>query len=101
MPTNLDGLNDNVDLENSHALPAFGRKFVDADASGASSVSLWGTGSPRREFLHVDDLASAVLHCVEKCDDEKLLNIGTRIDVVIKELTDMVSKASGFHGEIR
>ena len=100
MPTNLYGPNDNFDLDNSHALPAFIRKFVDAADSGSPSVSLWGSGTPRREFLHVDDLATAVLWCVEKYNSEDLLNIGTGVDIVIKELAALVVKASGFRGEL-
>lgn len=101
MPTNLYGPNDNFDLATSHALPAFIRKFVDAQASGATSVTLWGDGTPRREFLHVDDLAAAVLLCAESYDDERLLNIGTGSDVTIAELASLVTRASGFTGEIK
>jgi GDP-L-fucose synthase len=100
MPTNLYGPNDNFDLENSHVFPALIRKFVEAKKSKASSVALWGTGTPKREFLHVDDLAKAILICLEKYDSDQHINIGSGEDLSIKELALKVSKAAGFTGEI-
>ncbi len=100
MPTNLYGPGDNFDLETSHVLPAMIRKFVDAVESGSRKVTLWGTGSPRREFLHVDDLAAAVLNSLEKYDDDRILNIGTGVDVTIKELAVKIAEISGFSGEV-
>jgi GDP-L-fucose synthase len=100
MPTNLYGPNDNFDLENSHVFPALIRKFVEAKKSKASSVTLWGTGTPKREFLHVDDLAKAILICLEKYDSDQHINIGSGEDLSIKELALKVSKAAGFTGEI-
>jgi GDP-L-fucose synthase len=100
MPTNLYGPNDNYDLENSHVFPALIRKFVDAKKSCASSVTLWGTGTPKREFLHVDDLAKAILICLEKYDSDQHINIGSGEDLSIKELALKVSKAAGFTGEV-
>ena len=100
MPTNLYGLGDNFDLETSHVLPALIRRFVDAAAKELASVTLWGTGSPRREFLYVDDLADAVLVSLDRYDDDRILNIGTGVDLTIKELAEKVAKITGFTGEI-
>jgi GDP-L-fucose synthase len=100
MPTNLYGPNDNFDLQNSHVFPALIRKFVDAKKTNASSVTLWGTGTPKREFLHVDDLAKAVLICLEKYDSDQHVNIGSGEDLSIKELAIKVSNAAGFTGEV-
>ncbi|CAB4579305.1 unannotated protein [freshwater metagenome] len=100
MPTNLYGPNDNFDLQNSHVFPALIRKFVDAKKTNASSVTLWGTGTPKREFLHVDDLAKAVLICLEKYDSDQHINIGSGEDLSIKDLAIKVSKAAGFTGEV-
>ena len=100
MPTNLYGPNDNFDLQNSHVFPALIRKFVEAKKTNAPSVTLWGTGTPKREFLHVDDLAKAVLICLEKYDSDQHINIGSGEDLSIKELATKVSKAAGFNGEI-
>jgi GDP-L-fucose synthase len=100
MPTNLYGPNDNFDLHNSHVFPALIRKFVDAKKTNASSVTLWGTGNPKREFLHVDDLAKAVLICLEKYDSDQHINIGSGEDLSIKDLAIKVSKAAGFTGEV-
>jgi GDP-L-fucose synthase len=100
MPTNLYGPNDNFDLQNSHAFPALIRKFVEAKETNAPSVTLWGTGTPKREFLHVDDLAKAILICLEKYDSDQHINIGSGEDLSIKELALKVSKATGFNGEI-
>lgn len=90
MPTNLYGPNDNFDRENSHVVPALIRKFHDAKLAGDSAVTVWGTGQPRREFLHVDDLADACLFLMENYDDEQTINIGTGQDVSIAELADLV-----------
>jgi len=100
MPTNLYGPNDNFDLENSHVFPALIRKFVEGMRNNAASVTLWGSGSPKREFLHVDDLAKAILVCLEKYDSDQHINIGTGEDLEIKELAEKISKAAGFTGEI-
>lgn len=100
MPTNLYGPRDNFDLTASHVLPAFIRRFVEAAESGASSVTLWGSGSPLREFLHVDDLAQAVVIASEKYDSSLHLNIGSGEDLSIKELAHTVARAAGFSGEI-
>ena len=101
MPTNLYGPRDNFDLTASHVLPAFIRRFVEAAESGASSVTLWGTGSPLREFLHVDDLAQAVVIASEEYDSSLHLNIGSGEDLSIKELASTVAHAAGFSGEIQ
>ena len=93
-------LDDNFDLEHSHVFPALIRKFVEGKKSNQNSVTLWGTGSPKREFLHVDDLAKAILICLEKYDSDQHINIGTGEDLSIKELATMVAKAAGFEGEI-
>jgi len=90
MPTNLYGPNDNFDLESSHVLPALIRKFHDAKAAGRREVTIWGTGSPRREFLHVDDLADACLFVMRHYDGEQHINIGTGEDLTIRELAELV-----------
>ena len=100
MPTNLYGPGDNFDLESSHVLPALLRRFHEAKVSGSNSMSAWGTGSPRREFLHVDDLAQACLFLLENYDDEIPINIGCGTDVTIKELTELVAGVVGFTGNI-
>ena len=100
MPTNLYGPRDNFDLAASHVLPAFIRRFVDAAETGAEKVVLWGSGSPLREFLHVDDLAQAVVVASEKYDSSLHLNVGTGEDLSIKELAGVVAKSAGFSGEI-
>jgi GDP-L-fucose synthase len=100
MPTNLYGPNDNFDLQDSHVFPALIRKFVEAKETNAPTVTLWGTGTPKREFLHVDDLAKAILICLEKYDSDQHINIGSGEDLSIKELALKVSKATGFNGEI-
>jgi GDP-L-fucose synthase len=92
MPTNLYGPNDNFDLESSHVLPALIRKFHDARVESRSEVTIWGTGSPRREFLHVDDLADACLFVMRKYDDAEHINIGTGEDLTIKELAELVGQ---------
>ena len=100
MPTNLYGPNDNFDLENSHVFPALIRKFVEGKRNNQKSVTLWGSGSPKREFLHVDDLAKAIFVCLEKYDSDQHINIGTGEDLSIKELATKVAKAAGFDGEV-
>lgn len=99
MPTNLYGPGDNFDLNRSHVLPAMIRKFHEARQSG-SAVTLWGSGTPRREFLHVDDLASAVVFLLRSYDSDQTINVGTGADVTIRELAELVSSATGFEGEI-
>lgn len=100
MPTNLYGPGDNFDLESSHVLPAMLRKFHDAKEQGRDEVVLWGTGSPRREFLHVDDLADACLFVMQEYEGESFLNVGVGEDVSIRELAGMVQAAVGFEGRI-
>ena len=100
MPTNLYGPGDNFDLHTSHVLPAMIRKFHDAKVSGTPSVTLWGTGSPRREFLHVDDLARAVVALLERYDDAPPINVGVGEDVTIKELAELVRDVVGYEGDI-
>jgi GDP-L-fucose synthase len=100
MPTNLYGINDNFELQGSHVLPAFIRRFVEAAEKNAPVETLWGSGSPKREFLHVDDLAAAVLHLGSNYDSSEHLNIGTGEDLTIKELAELVAELAGFKGEI-
>ena len=100
MPTNLYGPQDNFNLESSHVLPALIRKFIEAKNENKPSVTLWGSGSPRREFLHVDDLASAVEISLESYDSDLHMNIGTGEDLTIKELSALISELTGFDGEI-
>lgn len=100
MPTNLYGPNDNYDLHNSHVLPALIRKFHEARQTGAESVTIWGTGKPRREFLHVDDLADACLHLMTNYDEAGLVNIGTGDDIEIGELARLVARIVGYEGRI-
>lgn len=100
MPTNLYGPNDNYDLQNSHVLPAMIRKFHEAKLANAPEVIIWGTGSPKREFLHVNDLADACVYLMENYDDKGLLNIGTGTDISIKELAILVKNITGFEGNI-
>ena len=100
MPTNLYGPNDNYDLKSSHVLPAMIRKFHEAKLDGNASVELWGTGSPMREFLHVDDLGQAVLFAVENKLDEQLYNVGTGVDLTIKKLAELIQSTVGHQGEI-
>jgi GDP-L-fucose synthase len=98
MPTNLYGPGDNFSPEGSHVLPALIRRYDEAARSGATSVTNWGTGSPRREFLHVDDMARACLHLLENYDGPSQVNVGTGTDVTIKELALIVAEAVGYHG---
>jgi GDP-L-fucose synthase len=100
MPTNLYGPGDNFELAGSHVLPAFIRRFIEAAEKGASVETLWGTGSPKREFLHVDDLAQAVLHLGSNYDSSEHINIGTGEDLSIKELAELVADLAGFKGDI-
>lgn len=99
-PVNLYGPNDNFDLESSHVFPALIRKFTDAIENNSREVVVWGSGNPRREFLHVDDLARAIIVCLEKYDSGEHINIGTGSDLTIKDLAEKISKISGFKGEI-
>ncbi len=100
MPTNLYGSNDNFDLQTSHVLPAMMRKFYEAKLNGNSLVTLWGSGTPKREFLHVEDLAKAVVFTLENKLPEHLYNVGTGIDLTIKELALMIQQIVGHAGEI-
>ena len=100
MPTNLYGPNDNFDLKSSHVLPAMIRKFHEAKLNGNSPVELWGTGSPMREFLHVDDLGQAVLFALENKLDDHLYNVGTGMDMTIKELSELIQSTVGHQGQI-
>ena len=99
MPTNLYGPGDNFDLTSSHVLPAMIRKFREAKVSGGS-VALWGTGAPMREFLHVDDLASAVLHLLRVYDSSETINVGTGVDVTIRELASTVADVVSYTGQV-
>jgi GDP-L-fucose synthase len=100
MPTNLYGPGDNFDLQNSHVLPALIRRFHEAKARGDDRVTVWGTGTPRREFLHVDDLADAVLYLLQNYDAEPIVNIGWGQDVTIRELAELVLSAIGYGGRL-
>ncbi|MCK4619571.1 MAG: GDP-L-fucose synthase, partial [Desulfobacterales bacterium] len=100
MPTNLYGPNDNFDLKTSHVLPALIRKFHEAKTEGLSEVEIWGTGSPRREFLHVDDLADASLFLMNNYSKSKIINIGAGKDSTIKELAEMIARIVGFKGRL-
>lgn len=101
MPTNLYGPGDNFNLENSHVLPALIRKFNDAKINEQSHVEIWGTGKPKREFLHVDDLADASVFLMNKYDDPEIVNVGVGEDVSIYELAKIVQKITGYEGELR
>jgi len=100
MPTNLYGPGDNFDLQNSHVLPALIRRFHEAKVRGDESVTVWGTGTPRREFLHVDDLADAVLYLLRSYEAEAIVNIGWGEDVTIRELAELVMSAIGYRGRL-
>ena len=100
MPTNLYGPNDNFDLESSHVFPALIRKFIEAKKSDMNLVKLWGTGKPRREFLHADDLAKAIILCLDKYDSDQQINIGTGIDLTIAELVEKIAKSVGYTGSV-
>lgn len=101
MPTNLYGPNDNYDLKKSHVLPALMRKFIEAKRNNTPHVVMWGTGSPRREFLHVDDLADACYHMMQNFNEAGLVNIGTGVDIPIIELAKLIKKTVGYEGEIQ
>jgi GDP-L-fucose synthase len=101
MPTNVYGPGDNFDLETSHALPALIRKFHDAKKSDEKTVTIWGTGTPRREFLHVDDLADACLFVMNHYDESEIINIGVGKEISIRELGEVIKEIVGFRGEIR
>lgn len=100
MPTNLYGPNDNYDLNNSHVLPALLRKFITAKKNGESSVTIWGTGSPLREFLHADDLAAACLFLMDNYNEEGAINIGVGEDISILDLAKLIKQIIGYEGEI-
>jgi GDP-L-fucose synthase len=100
MPTNLYGPNDNYDLNNSHVLPALLRKFFEAKQSGLDKVTVWGSGSPRREFLYVDDLADACYFLMQHFNEQGFVNIGTGTDVTIKELAEMIGNKVGYTGQL-
>jgi GDP-L-fucose synthase len=100
MPTNLYGPGDNFDLENSHVLPALIRKFHEAKEQGRDQVVVWGTGAPRREFLHVDDLAEACVHLMQNYESADLINVGWGQDVSIRELADLVAQVVGYTGRV-
>lgn len=100
MPTNLYGTNDNFDLKTSHVFPALIRKFHDAKESGAESVEIWGTGSPRREFLHVDDCADAAVFLMQNYSEGMTINVGWGEDISIRELAELIQEIVGFEGNI-
>lgn len=100
MPTNLYGPGDNYDLKSSHVLPAFIRRFHEAKLNGDKEVICWGTGSPYREFMHVNDLASATIFLFENYNDPQLINVGTGVDVTIKELAETIASIVGYKGKI-
>lgn len=100
MPTNLYGPGDNYHRENSHVMPAMIRRFHEAERDNLEEVAIWGTGTPRREFLHVDDLARGLIHLINLDDPPDLANVGTGTDISIRELADLIAKITGFHGRI-
>lgn len=100
MPTNLYGQNDNYDLNNSHVLPALIRKIHDAKETNSPNVTIWGTGTPMREFMHANDMADACVYLMQNYDDEKFVNIGTGVDISIKDLALLVKKIAGYEGEL-
>jgi GDP-L-fucose synthase len=101
MPTNLYGPGDNFDLQTSHVLPALIRKFHEARQRGEQSVTIWGTGTPRREFLHVDDLADACVFLMQRYSDGEPINVGWGEDLSIAELARLIAEVTGFEGELR
>jgi GDP-L-fucose synthase len=101
MPTNLYGPGDNFSPTGSHVLPALIRRYDEAAASAAPSVTNWGTGTPRREFLHVDDMAEACLHLLERYDGPEQVNVGTGTDVTIREIAETIAKVVGYEGETK
>lgn len=100
MPTNLYGPRDNFDLETSHVLPALIRRFHEAKQANAPSITLWGSGTPMREFLHVDDLADALVFCMQNYKETDIINIGTGKDISIKELAEIIKSTVGYTGDI-
>ncbi len=100
MPTNLYGPGDNFDAQNSHVMPALIRRFHEAKLAGATEVTIWGSGTPKREFLHVDDLASALVFLLEHYDSPQTINVGTGIDVTIRELAETVAEVAGWQGKL-
>ena len=100
MPTNLYGPGDNFDLETSHVLPALIRKFAEAKQGGAPHVTLWGSGTPKREFLHVDDLADAAVFLMANYNSPEIINVGVGTDVSIAELAAMIAKTIGYEGKL-
>ena len=100
MPTNLYGPGDNFDLHNANVLPALIRKFHEARLTGAPEAVVWGTGTPRREFMHVDDLADAVVHLAREYDDEDIINVGVGDDVSVREVAELVKDITGYQGKI-
>ena len=100
MPTNLYGPGDNYDLENAHVLPALIRKFHEAKINNVPTVSVWGTGKPRREFLHVDDAAAACIFLMENYEDPSIINIGCGVDYSIKEMAEAIKEITGFTGDL-
>ena len=101
MPTNLYGSNDNFDLETSHALPALLRKFHEAKMNKEPFVKIWGTGSPRREFLYIDDLADACVFLMQNYDEDQIINVGTGEDISIRELALLIKEITGYEGELK
>src|SRR5690606_19508304 len=101
MPTNLYGPNDNYDLQNAHVLPALIRKFYEAKVEGKPFVEVWGTGSPKREFLHVDDLADASFFLMQNYDDPEIINVGTGEDQSIRDLALLIQRCVGYPGELK
>jgi GDP-L-fucose synthase len=101
MPTNLYGPGDNFDAAASHVMPALIRKFHDAKQSGDAEVTIWGTGTPQREFLHVDDLAAALIFLLEHYDSPDTINVGTGVDVTIRELAEIIAETVGWEGRLR
>jgi GDP-L-fucose synthase len=100
MPTNLYGPGDNFDLENSHVLPALIRKFHEAKVRGDKTVTIWGSGKPKREFLYVDDMAGAVVFLMENYSSDQIINLGVGDDISIKELAELVKSQIGFLGDL-
>ncbi|MFT4771533.1 MAG: GDP-L-fucose synthase [Cryomorphaceae bacterium] len=101
MPTNLYGPNDNYDLKNSHVLPALMRKFHEAQDSGSSEVEIWGSGTPKREFLHVDDMAGACVFLMENYDGKDFVNVGIGEDISISDLANLIAQIVGFEGSLK
>lgn len=100
MPTNLYGPNDNYDLNNSHVLPALLRKFHDAKEAGLATVTVWGTGNPRREFMHADDMADACVYLMNNYTGDKFVNVGVGEDISIRDLAHLIAQVVGYEGEI-